>query len=153
LALKMTLQTGRKTAFTLLEILVVLILIGLFSLMSIPAFFNKLKKSRLEATTAGIAQSLKLAKSYALAKGKICRVDFDLLNGGWGVYEENGELKDKWLKLPANIKIKAVTKSFNPAIFRADGTIKEAGHLILENIRDHSTKKIIVNNLGRVRVE
>ncbi|MCK4244355.1 MAG: GspH/FimT family protein [Candidatus Omnitrophica bacterium] len=137
--------------FTLLEILVVLILIGLFSLISIPAFFNKIKSSKLKATGEGIAQSLKLAKSYAITKREICRVDFDLINGAWGIY--NGELRDKWLKLPNNIRIKEVTEGFDPAIFRADGTIKQAGHLVLENIRDLSTKKVIVNSLGRVRIE
>ncbi len=121
--------------------------------MSIPAFFNKVKSSKLGATSEGIAQSLKLAKSYAITKREICRVDFDLINGGWGIYEGSGKLKDKWLKLPDNIRIKEVTSDFNPAIFRADGTIKQAGHLILEDIRDHSTKKIIVNSLGRVRIE
>ena len=141
------------SGFTLIEILIVLLIIGLFSLISVPAFFNKLKSSKLAAASEGIAQSLKLAKSYALAKRQICRVDFDLVNGAWGIYEGNGKLKDKWLKLPDNIRIKETTSAFNPAIFRADGTIKQAGHLVLENIRDHSTKKIIVNSLGRVRIE
>lgn len=151
----MILQTGRKSGFTLLEMLIVLIIIGLFSLIGLPAFFNRVRSSKLKAAGAAVAQSLKLAKSYAVTRGKIYRVDFDLVKGAWGIYEgeENGELKDKWLKLPDNLAIKDITENFNPAIFRADGTIKQAGHIILENIRDHTTKKVIVNNLGITRVE
>ena len=155
LAPKMTLQTGKKNGFTILEMLIVLIIIGLFTLISIPAFFNRIKSSKLKAASASVAQSLKLAKSYAVTRGKIYRVDFDLVKGAWGIYEgeEKGDLKDKWLKLPDNFAIREVTENFNPAIFRADGTIKQVGHLILENIRDHTTKKIIVNNLGITRIE
>ena len=135
--------------------LIVLIIIGLFSLIGLPAFFNRVRSSKLKAAGAAVAQSLKLAKSYAVTRGKIYRVDFDLVKGAWGIYEgeENGELKDKWLRLPDNLAIKDITENFNPAIFRADGTIKQAGHIILENIRDHTTKKVIVNNLGITRVE
>ena len=144
-----------KNGFTLLEMLIVLIIIGLFSLIGLPAFFNRVRSSKLKAAGAAVAQSLKLAKSYAVTRGKIYRVDFDLVKGAWGIYEgeENGELKDKWLRLPDNLAIKDITENFNPAIFRADGTIKQAGHIILENIRDHTTKKVIVNNLGITRVE
>ena len=145
----------RNVGFTLLEILIVLIIVGLFSLIGLPAFFNRVRSSKLKAASASIAQTLKLAKSYAVTRGKIYRVDFDLVKGVWGIYEgeENGELKDKWLKLPDNLAIKDITENFNPAVFRADGTIKQAGHIILENIRDHTTKKIIVNNLGTTRIE
>ena len=144
-----------KNGFTLLEMLIVLIIIGLFSLIGLPAFFNRVRSSKLKAAGAAVAQSLKLAKSYAVTRGKIYRVDFDLVKGAWGIYEgeENGELKDKWLRLPDNLAIKDITENFNPAIFRADGTIKQAGHIILENIRHHTTKKVIVNNLGITRVE
>ena len=145
----------RNMGFTLLEMLIVLIIIGLFSLIGLPAFFNRVRSSKLKAAGAAVAQSLKLAKSYAVTRGKIYRVDFDLVKGAWGIYEgeENGELKEKWLRLPDNLAIKDITENFNPAIFRADGTIKQAGHLVLENIRDHSTKKVIVNNLGTTRIE
>jgi len=144
-----------KNGFTLLEMLIVLIIIGLFSLIGLPAFFNRVRSSKLKAAGAAVAQSLKLAKSYAVTRGKIYRVDFDLVKGAWGIYEgeENGELKEKWLRLPDNLAIKDITENFNPAIFRADGTIKQAGHIILENIRDHTTKKVIVNNLGTTRIE
>ena len=145
----------RNMGFTLLEMLIVLIIIGLFSLIGLPAFFNRVRSSKLKAAGAAVAQSLKLAKSYAVTRGKIYRVDFDLVKGAWGIYEgeENGELKDKWLRLPDNLAIKDITENFNPAIFRADGTIKQSGHLVLENIRDHTTKKVIVNNLGTTRIE
>ena len=145
----------RNMGFTLLEMLIVLIIIGLFSLIGLPAFFNRVRSSKLKAAGAAVAQSLKLAKSYAVTRGKIYRVDFDLVKGAWGIYEgeENGELKDKWLRLPDNLAIKDITENFNPAIFRADGTIKQTGHIILENIRDHTTKKVIVNNLGTTRIE
>ena len=141
--------------FTLLEMLIVLIIIGLFSLIGLPAFFNRVRSSKLKAAGAAVVQSLKLAKSYAVTRGKIYRVDFDLVKGAWGIYEgeENGELKEKWLRLPDNLAIKDITENFNPAIFRADGTIKQAGHIILENIRDHTTKKVIINNLGTTRIE
>ena len=144
-----------KNGFTLLEMLIVLIIIGLFSLIGLPAFFNRVRSSKLKAAGAAVAQSLKLAKSYAVTRGKIYRVDFDLVKGAWGIYEgeENGELKEKWLRLPDNLAIKDITENFNPAIFRADGTIKQSGHLVLENIRDHTTKKVIVNNLGTTRIE
>ena len=144
-----------KNGFTLLEMLIVLIIIGLFSLIGLPAFFNRVRSSKLKAAGAAVAQSLKLAKSYAVTRGKIYRVDFDLVKGAWGIYEgeENGELKEKWLRLPDNLAIKNITENFNPAIFRADGTIKQSGHLVLENIRDHTTKKVIVNNLGTTRIE
>ena len=141
--------------FTLLEILIVLIIIGLFTLIGLPAFFNRVRSSKLKAASASVAQTLKLAKSYAVTRGKIYRVDFDLVKGAWGIYEgeEKGELQDKWLRLPDNFAIKKVTENFNPAIFRADGTIKQAGHIILENIRDHSTRKVVVNTLGTTRIE
>ncbi len=145
----------RIMGFTLLEILIALIIIGLFSLIGLPAFFNRVRSSKLKTASASVAQSLKLAKSYAVTRGKIYRVDFDLVKGAWGIYEgeEKGELKDRWLRLPDNLAIKDTTENFNPAIFRADGTIKQAGHIILENIRDHTTKKIIVNSLGVTRIE
>ena len=43
-----------KNGFTLLEMLIVLIIIGLFSLIGLPAFFNRVRSSKLKAAGAAV---------------------------------------------------------------------------------------------------
>ncbi len=75
----------RKAGFTLLELVVVLALAGLFLAVVLPTFSGTLESARLRSGTWDVRGTLALARTLAASGARDKSVSFDLSRGEYGV--------------------------------------------------------------------
>jgi len=81
-------KTNRK-GFTLVEIMIVVVIIGLLAAMAIPAFSKVRQQSRLKAVTNNLRQVSTAAQQYFLDKGVTVAAYTDLVGTGTDNYVRN----------------------------------------------------------------
>lgn len=96
--------TMRPRGFTLLEILVVIVIIAAVVAISPPLWSSGVSAAEHRATTRAIAQTLRLARSEAVAKRTDVGVEFNLQNHTWQL--PGGRSQGKW---PATMELQLVT--------------------------------------------
>jgi prepilin-type N-terminal cleavage/methylation domain-containing protein len=146
--------------YTLVELIVVVLIIGIFIVMTSPNFMGWLHQYRLHAATVSLMNHLRTARLLSIFKGVTHQIQFKKFDDGnyYQVVEHPGK-DDKIVmaigrvvlhKLFGEILIKSIPSSgridFYPQGTSSNGTI------LLENTVGAQVK-IIVNQFGRVRSE
>ncbi len=116
--------------FTLVELLVVLALAGLFLAIVVPTLSGTLESARLRSGTAEVRATLALARTLAAAGARDRSVSFNLSTGEYGI---DGEPRTR--RLPDGIRIASVVLGAQPepaqegiarVRFALDGSADEA---------------------------
>ena len=79
-------HTTRKKGFTLVEIMIVVVIIGLLAAMAIPAFNKVRLQSRIKAVTNNLRQLASAGQQYMLDKGVTQAVYTDLVGTATDAY-------------------------------------------------------------------
>lgn len=145
-----------ERALTYLEAMIVVIIIGLFSAMALPALENLVARERLKSTARTVTIHLREARHLAIAKEQNIRVVFTTMDtygdrekaNVYRIQEDTNVLEKT--TLPDGIIFRNASFKGNPYLtFNPLGTAT-AGRVVLENNRG-DTFYVIVNSLGRVR--
>jgi prepilin-type N-terminal cleavage/methylation domain-containing protein len=111
-----TLSKRRSGGYTLIEVLVVLGIIGIFMLVSYPSIMNTLAVRNLENTSRQIQTYLQQAKLRAVDTKIIHRVRFYPADEGYWVYEmERLQVDGTWVKVGSSPR-KTIPGGFNVTI-------------------------------------
>lgn len=97
-------RTPGILAYTLVEILIVLVVIGILAVAAIPSFSNAVEEQRAKAAAERIRADLQLARQYAVATNKATSVLFDVAARRYtlvGVPNPNGKQGDYVVDLTA----------------------------------------------------
>ena len=141
-----------KKGFTLNEILIVIALLGILSLITIPAFRNYRPSLQLGSTAREIVTDLRYIKQLTLTEQKEYCLKFFPEEKKYQLFEcgETELLKEK--VLPEEIKSLNVSGfTGNEVRYNPYGAVREAGTVILENTQN-KTKTISVKASGFVTV-
>ena len=139
-----------KSGWTLLEVLVVIFLVGLFILGTVPSFFNYRRSANLNSAANAIISVFHLARQKAITSRSSYKVLFK--EESFGIYKGNN-LVGKEEELPSQIEIGEISPGFNPVVFTPEG-MATPGHIIIKHKKSKESKKIIIHNItGRVKVE
>ncbi|MEW5975192.1 MAG: GspH/FimT family pseudopilin [Acidobacteriota bacterium] len=114
---------GQKlaTGFTLLEVLVVMVLLGLLASLAIPPVGRGMTVLRLRTSSNQIAGMLRLARAQAVREQQIYWAGFDQEKNQVEVVSENGKVR-KTLALPQGVSLREVSLLGEHDQDRASGT-------------------------------
>lgn len=135
-------STGRHklTGFSLTELLIVLVVIGILSAISIPYIFNYKKLYKSEDQALKILDLMRETGQLALVKRRTMRFELDLTDNRILLIDENGAAPDTLIKsipleFPSEVRVDTiptgVTKpnppNYNDATFANDATGHNVG--------------------------
>jgi len=141
--------------FTLLELLVVLVLIGLLTALVFPSMGRGMAMLRLKTSSREIAATLRLARSKAIAEQQIYWVGFDAEKNEIELASDDRQYR-KSFELPTGIAISKVSspgrdesRSRHEAwFFFAPNGMAQAFEVLIENNRGRGVR-ILQNPLLR----
>ncbi|MEK7329511.1 MAG: prepilin-type N-terminal cleavage/methylation domain-containing protein [Candidatus Eisenbacteria bacterium] len=119
--------------FTLVEMAVTILVLGLLFAFSIPAYQNVSASYQLKGATENVAAQLRLAREKAIATGmdQPMHFTYNYLDSDYHIHYASGFVPAKW-KLPQGITYYSVT--VNPTMLR-DGRTSASGNIILRDTR------------------
>ncbi len=140
--MKRTLSAG----FTLVELAITMIVLGLIFAFSIPAYRNFSQSQQLHGATENIAAQLRLARQKAISTGIDQPMHFtpNWNNCDYHIHYPSGIVGATW-KLPTGITYWSV--GVNP-IMKSDGHASASGDVILRDQRgNRDTVSVLVSGL------
>jgi prepilin-type N-terminal cleavage/methylation domain-containing protein len=159
-----------RNGFSIVELLIVVVIIGIIAAVAIPASKPLIENIRLATTANAVRNTLYMAKTRALGDPLVhCGVVFDTVSTPNTVqaFLDNGipvgnnmfdPLNDRTFMaqyvLPKTIKMK-ISGTVNPnvVIFRGDGSAKIPGlTLTITNVRNKSKCITVLPSTGRIKL-
>ena len=141
--------------FTLIEIIVVTIIVGVIGALAIPSFFSLLNRNRVNQGISDIEGALKEAQARATRNGKSCEIEIDAATNT--ISNGDGD-NDNCLLNPRNIDNDfTLTTSRKEILFSGKGNIsltKGVPVIVLSFPDGGSTQQscvVIENSLGSIR--
>lgn len=104
--IKMISGIGSKRAFTLVEMLVVLAIIGMIMAISVPFTSGFGKGLRIKTATRAVGGIINAAKSNAVTFRKNYSVVFDVKKNQYWIEDDTGRLYEKKYFLPGSVGFK-----------------------------------------------
>jgi len=115
----MKMPSNKKSAFTLIEMLVVLAIMAIILSITLPAFGPILRTIKLKSSAENLASTLEAARQYAITSAQNCYTAF--LTAGtmqyrsYRMYDAGWNSIDKWEFLPNGIVFDNNSKFFTQA--------------------------------------
>lgn len=142
--------------FTLVELIITLTVLGIFSAIAIPSFTNLVSNSRLQTTSNELASLLQYARSVS-AQNNATYITC-ISSGIWTVKKgaacsSTADLRS--YEVPANVSI-VYTSNMLPMTFYSNGTTSAsstwAALIICKDTDASNGYKLTVKNTGQIRV-
>jgi len=153
----------REAGYSLIELAVVVIILGITLTASIPAFSRLMQSNSLQNAASQFSGHMRLARQMAVTSGVSYIVDWDSTETYLIVRDNNendvsdvGEPADGPFTLPKRVSLAdseddAFTSS--NVTFSRDGSASESGTLVLSNDRGHSMNLMLLAPTGQVRID
>jgi Tfp pilus assembly protein FimT len=80
-----------QKGFTLVEILIIFVLIGIISSIAVPNVFTMMKSYRLKSAVNELASTIQQARMTAISQNANCVLTFNSANQTYSVFSDNGD--------------------------------------------------------------
>ena len=159
---EMILRTGRKTAFTLVEMLVVLAIIAMLLGISLPFTSGFGKGLRIKTAARAILGTLRVARSNAITYREKYSVIFDVDAGEYWIEDSDARTFEKKRRLPSSIEFRIpddeeadpVTFEDDEVTFYTTGAAKGMSGSITITDRQGASRNIsIIASTGKISIE
>ena len=139
--------------FTLIEMIIVIVIIGIISAISLPTY-KKIKPSiDLSATTREIASDLRYAQQLAVTEQVTYSIKFDFSQKQYSITQTESGQTIKTKNITPQISIKSITGlTDNTARFNATGAALESGAIVLVNLAGREST-IEIKPSGYVKIQ
>ncbi|MGB2698395.1 MAG: GspH/FimT family pseudopilin [Candidatus Zixiibacteriota bacterium] len=128
--------TGFK-GFTMIELMIVAVAIGIFSAIAIPRFGKVMTKLKLKSAARDVTSTLRLARSNSVSQKRPFGVYFDVQNGQYILFEDKvnlssytyevGDSAIQTANLPENVDFGYASFNNSTVIFRPNGSASSSG--------------------------
>lgn len=142
-------RTNSK-GFTIIELMIVLVVLGIMFVMGVPAFRAFSQSDSLKGAASGMAGQIQMVRARAMASGVHQPIHFSLDSTGAGDYHLHaGSVGLKW-DLPRGIRYGAGSSTGFTML--SDGRASTSSFIILQNERgERDTVSVQVSGLVLVR--
>lgn len=145
-------QHSKNRGYSLLEMIVTVILVGILAAIAIPSFIGLLERYRVNEGLAKVKGAIKEAQRQAIRRGRRCKIQINTNNRKITVSAPDGSINYNGClfnerTLPEGVAIK--TNYTTPVIsFSPRGNTSSAGTIVVYSADNAQTKKCIVISLG-----
>jgi type II secretion system protein H len=149
--------------FTLTEMVIVVVVIGIIAAMAVPSFLSYIPKLKVKSAARDIVSQMRLARSRSVAERKPYGVYFDVANNCYCLFEDTDNpaaqtytLADSTIKsdtLEADVTLVSCTYTNACVVFNSTGAASTSGDLKL--VTSDGSILMSINTLastGRVRL-
>jgi len=152
---------GSRGGFTLTELMVVIVIMGLVAVASVPAMGRFLQSWRLSGETDALAGFLRGARSAAIMKNRDVVFKFKMSDKTYYYFEDEngdgtrdaGEYQSATQTLEGGISFDDHSLSSPILVFGARGNANESGSITLINTRDNTRSITVFGGTGNVSTE
>ncbi len=145
----------KHKGFTIIELIVIIVIIGILTMFSIPAFRGLYKKGRLEQTRNEVVAFYQRANRYAANDGVNYILEVDVIDDSLRCMKEGlATVKDR-MGMGSELDISDSTGAAITFTIQADGFVKDNSSLRVFEIYDNETKKTLefyISPLGVMEV-
>jgi prepilin-type N-terminal cleavage/methylation domain-containing protein len=139
-----------EKGFTLIEITLVIVILGILLAIAFPGFAHLKHKFDLEMATRYMVSDIRKWQFKAIAEQKDYRF---VLNAGTKTYSFRDGVKIKESRnLSSMIKSISPTEGMSEFYLRPSGVTSRAGHFLIKNAANDIKFVYVLNTTGRIRV-
>lgn len=147
---------NKELGYTIIETMIVLLIISIFSTMSFPFFSDLIQKQKIDNLTNQLYLDIKRAKNIAIMNNTT--ITIESINGNswnnWRVKNSNGNIL---FRKGTSNNIINIEASHNYFSFNGLGQIKRGNNYLNEVsfkiCNSHSKNQLKINSLGKMNVE
>ncbi len=155
-------QIKGERGFSMMEMMIVLVLIGLMASLAAPSWFEQMPRLEAQAQVKEVVSKLREARSLAISRKEPVGVCFDGGNDKWTVFLDNnpadnvhnsGDSVMSYGKIGMRVVMSHNSFSNHDVLFNPDGTCYQSGTICL-SAEDNSISYTIdiLASTGRVKM-
>ena len=147
--------------FTLTELMIIILIIGIITVLSLPNFGRFMQSCRLNGETQRFVSTLRTARSAAVMKNIDVVFTFDMDTNTYSYFEDtdrngnigNNEYQSATYQLSPCISIIAYTLSSTTLTFGAKGNTRESGSITMRNANNKTKNIRIYGGTGNITID
>lgn len=144
----------KKSGFTLVEILAVIMVVGILALVSLPIYIQIKPRLNLNAETRDIVSDLRYAQQLSVTEQINYSVVFDKAQNKYTIINTSNNQVVKSKNISTGVTIQSITSSLtsDTVTFNVTGAALETGLITLVNT-NNLTSEISIKPSGYVKIE
>ena len=152
-----------KSGFTMIELVITAVVLGIIAAMALPDFFRAMQKVKLNAATRDIISDLRWARSRSIASRTQVGLNFNFTSKTYQVFLDTDNpsnfqfsaSQDSVVKTCSMADLGSGSSTFtsNTVIFKPDGTCNSSGQITCFSTDSYHSKTVdILASTGRIKV-